>query len=202
MTDQEIYDGLKQGDAATMRYLFRKYGRSFIAYVQQNSGDEADGKYLFHLTTLKIWENIERQTYVLTNSTFEAYFWAVAKNLWLYELRQRKSRSWDILDAAYDIAEADDTDDLLYKIAADERIIAIFKVLESWEDTICKDLLTAFHLNEESLLAIAKRLDMNYNNLRKRIHDCRLKMKRLALAFLRQQKRGNFPTTGLLSIFK
>ena len=181
MTDQQIYKGLQQGDTATIDYLYRKYAPSLLGYVLKNSGAESEGYELFHTTILKIWENIKHDKYQLTSSRFEAYFFTIATNTWIDELRQRKKQRTEPIDALHLHATTRENDDLKYKIASDRRLTMLFEVLNDWQDSICKNLIELFHLKNVSLLDIAEQLKFDYNSLRKRIFDCRKKLARLTI---------------------
>lgn len=181
MTDQQIYNGLRQGDTATIDYLYRLYVPSLLGYVLKNNGTEADGYELFHTTVLKIWENIKHDKYQLTNSRFEAYFFTLATRTWIDELRQRKRLRTEPIDIFQFNVLSPENDDLRYKIATDRRLTVLFDVLNNWQDSICKSLMELFHLQNVSLLDIAEQLKFDYNSLRKRIFDCRKKLARLTI---------------------
>jgi RNA polymerase sigma factor (sigma-70 family) len=177
MTDLDITEGLAKGDANVFDFLHRKYGPALLGYVLKNNGTQADAEELIHTTLLKIWENINKGSYQMT-SRFEAYFFTIATNLWIDELRRRKRQRTDTLDN-WQIPDDNDAD-LSLKKATDRRLTALFTVLESWTDTVCKALIEAFHLDNTSLLDIATQYEWDYNNTRKRIFDCRKKLARLS----------------------
>ena len=177
MTDTAIIEGLAKGDAPVFDFLYRKYGPALLGYVLNNSGTQADAEELIHTTLLKIWENINKGSYQPT-SRFEAYFFTIATNLWIDELRRRKRQQTETLDN-WQIPDDNDAD-LHLKKATDRRLTALFAVLESWTDTVCKALIEAFHLDNTSLLDIATQQGWDYNNTRKRIFDCRKKLARLS----------------------
>ena len=177
MTDIDITEGLAKGDAPVFDFLYRKYGPALLGYVLNNNGTQADAEELIHTTLLKIWENISKGRYQMT-SRFEAYFFTIATNLWIDELRRRKRHPTDTLDN-WQIPDDNDAD-LQLKKATDRRLTALFAVLESWTDTVCKTLIEAFHLENKSLLDISAQYEWDYNNTRKRIFDCRKKLARLS----------------------
>jgi RNA polymerase sigma factor (sigma-70 family) len=104
-------------------------------------------------------------------------------NTWRDELRRRKVRRTDELEPDQMQVADDHTDSLAAAVAKDARIEAIHHCLQRLESP-CDDMIRLYHLEEVSLQEVAVRYNYDYNNLRKRIFDCRKKLKKLVDEFL------------------
>jgi len=83
MTPQEAIQSLKSGSD----YIYRKYFGVVAEYVIKNSGNYEDAEDLFDEAILAL---LEKKT-LPENITFNTLFTSIWHNLWLKELRRRKT---------------------------------------------------------------------------------------------------------------
>jgi RNA polymerase sigma factor (sigma-70 family) len=107
----------------------------------------------------------------------------LTSNRWRDELRRRKVRQTDELDPARQQVMDDSDLSVEAAIAKDTRIEAIHHCLQRLEAP-CDDIIRLYHLEEMKLQDVAAQMNYDYNNLRKRIFDCRKKLKKLVEDYL------------------
>lgn len=185
MTNQEIFEGLLASDTDTITYLYRKYTPILLGYVLKNSGSKADAYELVHDTIIVVWDKVREGKYQPTSSAFEAYFFTIANKLWLVELRKRKKKS--SLDTVSDLENLTDDDDAILKHLERERLFETLDyLLQMMPENSCKYLLYSFYSEGKKLKDIAQELGKEYSNVRKQIHDCRLRLRGQAEIIIRQ----------------
>lgn len=183
-TAAQIKDGLLKNDPEIFRHLYRTYGGMITGYVKKNSGDDLDAREMVQTVLLELWNSVREGRYN-EEGKLERYLYMLTSNTWRDELRRRRVRQADELNP--EIAKlADDNDiSLAAAIVKDQRIEAIHHCLQRLESP-CDDIIRLFHLQEISLREVAARMNYDYNNLRKRIFDCRKKLKKLVDDFLQE----------------
>lgn len=183
-TAAQIKDGLLKNDPEIFRHLYRTYGGMITGYVKKNNGNDLDAREMVQTILLELWTAVREGRYN-EEGKLERYLYMLTSNTWRDELRRRRVRQTDEFNP--DRASlADDTDiSLAAAVAKDQRIEAIHHCLQRLESP-CDDIIRLFHLQEISLQEVANRMNYDYNNLRKRIFDCRKKLKKLVDNFLQK----------------
>lgn len=180
----QIKDGLLQNNPDVFRYLYRTYGGMIVGYVRKNNGSELDAREMVHTVLLECWNAVRAGRYQ-EDGKLDRYLYMLCANTWRDELRRRKARRTDELNPDR-LTLADDGElSLAAAIVKDQRIEAIHHCLQQLESP-CDDIIRLYHLQEISLQEVAVRMNYDYNNLRKRIFDCRKKLKKLVDTFLQQ----------------
>ncbi|MBK9337887.1 MAG: sigma-70 family RNA polymerase sigma factor [Lewinellaceae bacterium] len=185
-----IIDGLKQNNPETFRELYRAFGSMVVGYVKKNSGTDRDAREMVHTVLLELWNAVREDRYD-ERGKLERYVYMLTSNTWRDELRRRQVRRADPLDDAHTVIADDGDLSLAEAIVKDRRLEALNHCLPRLEAP-CDDIIRLYHLQEVSLQAVAQRLNYDYNNLRKRIFDCRKKLKKMADEWLRQQPASSF----------
>lgn len=177
MKDLEIIKGIKAKDNRVFNYLYQKYGPVLTAYVLKNNGTKEDGIELLQVTILKIW-NIVTEGKYKEQGKFGGFLFTVASNTWKQELNKRKKAGTQALGKMELLLKDEGSEDLEWKIAKHSKLDSIYQGINELDDT-CQELINLFHLQKVSLLEIAEQKNYPYNNLKKRIFNCRKKLKRL-----------------------
>lgn len=189
-TVQEIIQGLLNNDADVFRYLYRHYGGMIVGYVRKNSGSDQDTKEMVQIVLLELWNAVKENRYS-ESGKLDRFIYIITANTWRDELRRRKTRRSEALDSARTAIADDSNMSLATAIVKDQRIEAIHICLEKLESP-CDDFIRLFHLQEQSLKDMSEKLQYDYDNLRKRIFDCRKKLKKLVDRYLAQQPVTHF----------
>lgn len=177
MKDTEIVEGIKTKDNRIFNYLYQKYGPVLTAYVLKNNGTKEDGIELLQVTILKIWNIIVEGKYK-DQGKFGGFLFTVAANTWKQELNKRKRAGTQALGKMELLLKDEGDEDLQWKIARHSKLDRIYQGIDELDDT-CQELINLFHLQKVSLLEIAELKSYPYNNLKKRIFNCRKKLKRI-----------------------
>lgn len=181
-TTTQIQEGLLGNDPAIFRYLYRSFGGMIIGYVKKNSGTDQDAREMVQTVILELWQAFRDNRYK-EEGKLDRFIYMLTANRWRDELRRRKVRRTEELDTAR-ISVADDQEvSVAAAIAKDHQIEAIHHCLQRL-DAPCDDIIRLYHLEEVPLLEVATQMNYDYNNLRKRIFDCRKKLKKLVDDFL------------------
>lgn len=173
----EIIEKLKAKDPEAFRYIYHTYGKMIVGHVLKNSGTQEDAKEIIQITLTELWSAINDGRYK-EEGKLGHYIYQLAANNWRYELRNRRNRPVHNLDDS-PIQIADDSEESIERqVTKDKYLNAIQQALQQLEPT-CAQIIKLYHLEEEGLQEIAKQMNYDYNNLRKRIFDCRKKLKKL-----------------------
>lgn len=175
MTTQEILDGLKRKDPSTFSHLYKTYGAMIMGHVRKNSGSEEDSHELVQLTMVKLWLSVAEDRYADVGKLGH-YVFQIAANSWREELRRRRNRPEEELDTSFLKLEDRTADDLAELAVKDRYLNALHQGLAQMQAP-CKDIIQMYHFDKIALQDIAERLAYDYNNLRKKIFDCRKKLK-------------------------
>ena len=175
LASHEIVEGLKQKDPGVLRYLYRTYGGMIERHVRKNSGTEEDAREMIQMTIMECWSAIVAGKYQ-DQGKFDHYLYKVCANLWREELRRRRNRpSYSLEEKAFQLEDVSG-EDLNRVIVKDRYLDAMMKGIQQLESP-CNDIIRMYHLENIQLQEVAQLMDYDYNNLRKRIFDCRKKLK-------------------------
>lgn len=184
-TATQIQDGLTRNDPEIFRYLYRAHGAMIVGYVRKNSGSETDAREMVQTVLLELWNAVREGRYK-EEGKLDRYIYMLTSNTWRDELRRRQVRRTDSLESDYLQVSDESADSMAAAIVKDQRIEAIHHCLQQLESP-CDDIIRLYHLQEVSLQDVAVQMQYDYNNLRKRIFDCRKKLKKLVDDFLKHQ---------------
>jgi RNA polymerase sigma factor (sigma-70 family) len=178
---EQIKESLLKNDPEVFRYLYRQFGGMIIGYVKKNKGTDVDAQEMVQTVMLELWQAVQNNRYTETGK-MDRFIYMLTANTWRDELRRRKIRRTESLDTAV-ASISDDGESVALAIIKDKRIEAIHHCLDRMEKP-CDDIIRLFHLKEIPLQEVAERMQYDYNNLRKRIFDCRKKLKKMVDDFI------------------
>ena len=102
-SDRQLVEGIKNGDAKTLNYLYESYFRSVKTHVLKNSGSEDDAYDIFQDAMMIAYKKFNANSFELT-SDLKGYLFGIARKLWSNQLRLKKKQT--------DIMENDFPDDV------------------------------------------------------------------------------------------
>lgn len=159
-------------------------------YVRKNSGSELDAREMVQTVLLELWQAVRDGRYK-DEGKLDRYIYMLTSNTWRDELRRRRVRRTDELDPGDANLIDDNETSVAAAVVKDQRIEAIHHCLQRL-GAPCDDIIRLYHLQEVSLQEVAANMNYDYNNLRKRIFDCRKKLKKLVDDFLNRQHAHPF----------
>jgi len=152
-----------------IQYLYSTHYRYLERYVRQNNGDEDDAADIIQECFLVFIKLIEENKF-RQEASIKSYLYAITKNLWITELRKRKSMTMRGEKYTQE-KEAIETDisSTLIKNESHELIMGIFKELGEK----CKSILYKFYYEDLSMKEIMMLEDFsNEQVLRNKKHKC------------------------------
>jgi RNA polymerase sigma factor (sigma-70 family) len=176
-SSEEILERLKAKDPAMFRHVYKKYAHMVVGHVVKNSGSQEDAKEMLQITFTELWAAIQDGRY-REEGKLGHYIFQLAANNWRYELRKRRTRPTDDIENVPHQLADDSEESIERKIVKDRYLNAIQAALERIDST-CEQVIRLYHLQEKSLQDVAEQMKYDYNNLRKRIFDCRKKLKKI-----------------------
>lgn len=187
-TTQELLIGIQEKNTEVFRYLYKHYGGMIAGYVRKNSGSDEDAAEMIQVVMLELWMAVNNGRYN-EEGKLANYIYQLTSNTWRDELRKRKKRSSEALSDG-ELQLKDETElDLVHAIVKDRQLNAIHEAMGQLGE-VCRDIIQMYHLQKIRLQEIAERLEYDYDNLRKRIFDCRKKLKQLTENILAINSEG------------
>lgn len=175
-TESDLINGLKQADIqATVKNIYASFFESIVAQVCSNGGNREDGADIFQDTVIVLIDKVKTGQF-RGESSVKTFMSAIARNLWLHELRTRSRRSnREILYMKKDEAPLQ----VVRYTAAATDYQALEKIMQQTGDT-CRKILTGFYYENKSMKQLLQEFDYeNDQVLRNRKSKCMKKLKEL-----------------------
>lgn len=176
LTEQDLINGLKQTDIqATVKKLYDSCFESIVAQVCTNGGNREDGADIFQEAVIVLIDKV-RSGQFRGESSVKTFISAIARNLWLHELRTRSRRSQR--EIMYMKADATSLH-IQRHAAADTDYKALEKIMQETGET-CRKILTGFYYENKSMKELLSAFEYeNEQVLRNRKSKCMKKLKSL-----------------------
>jgi RNA polymerase sigma factor (sigma-70 family) len=181
-TPQEILIGLLEKKADVFRFLYKTYSPMIAGYIRKNSGTEEDVAEMIQVVILELWVAVRDGRYE-EEGKLGQYIYQLTSNGWRDELRKRRNRPQQSLSDSDLQIEDDSEENLASAIVKDRYLNAVHEGMNQLGE-VCRDIIQMYHLQKIRLQEIAERMEYDYDNLRKRIFDCRKKLKQLTEGIL------------------
>ena len=81
-SDEELIEGLRQGDDAVLNFLYKNYYGVVRGMVLKSYGNEDQARDIFQEVIIVIYNKLQDSNFKITSSFF-TFFYAVIKNTWL-----------------------------------------------------------------------------------------------------------------------
>lgn len=150
-------------------FIYRNYYRLLENYVLTNSGNEMDAEDIIQEVLVVFINLVQTQKY-RHESTVRSFLFTLTRNLWITELRKRKSDFRR--NEVFEISREKEEDDISYYLLYKEAQVVIATLFEQMGEK-CKQILTLFYYENLSMKEILKQ--MNYENeqvLRNKKYKC------------------------------
>jgi RNA polymerase sigma factor (sigma-70 family) len=181
-TSEAIITGLQQKDQQVLQYLYRTYGGMIAGHVRKNSGSDGDAQEMVQVTILELWIAVQEGRYQ-EQGKLDQYIYQLAANSWREELRRRRNRPQNTLDDSALQIEDEGEENLARAIVKDRYLQAMHEGIAQLGEP-CQEIIQLYHLKKVNLQEVAARMQYDYDNLRKRIFDCRKKLKKIVEQFI------------------
>lgn len=173
LKDKQIIDGL-QGSNITpsVELLYESYFNVVVDFVIYKEGSEDDGADIFQESILVLIDQIRLGKF-RGESSLKTFLLAIARNLWLMELRTRERRK-KREETYYSNEPVIEDMDFFKKKATD--LQPLFNQLGE----VCKNILIGFYFENKSMKLLLEEFDFkNEQVLRNRKNTCMNKLKEI-----------------------
>jgi RNA polymerase sigma factor (sigma-70 family) len=174
----DLLDQLKKPDIErAVRRLYDFYFEGIIAQICANGGTQEDGADIFQEAVVVLIEKVKTGQF-RGESSLKTFLSAIARNLWLFELRTRGRRKKR--ETLFVAGESLESPAEMFPVQTNGE--ALQKVMVELGET-CKKILTGFYYEDKSMRELLT--EFNYENeqvLRNRKSKCMKKLKELIFA--------------------
>ena len=179
MTNQEIIDELKQPEFdQALRALYSLYFENIVSQVVANGGNRDDGADIFQDAILVLVEKVRTGKF-RGESSVKTFLSAIARNLWLFELRTRDRRK--NREMSYSRSTESGITEIEYGLQKDNK--QYLDELFGQIGAVCKRILQGFYYEEKSMKDLLTEFDFeNEQVLRNKKSKCMKKVKELLLS--------------------
>lgn len=179
IVQQDLVAELKGADIeAPVRKLYDSFFEAVVAHVCVNGGNREDGADIFQEAVLVLIEKVKTGQF-RGDSSIKTFLMAIARNLWLHELRTRSRRNnRELIYMNGEDKETGPREPLFEKANAG----SLQELLDQVGDP-CKRILTGFYYEDKSMRELL--VEFQYENeqvLRNRKSRCMKKLKELLSA--------------------
>ena len=173
LLDKAILENLKNEDNASFKVLYKFYFPSIATYITKNYGSTEDAEDIFQEAIIVLLQKVRQQDFVLTSS-LKTYLFAIARNLWLKWLRDKKLISVDNLEKYQQESET-----FLFELKTEP---TKEEKLTSWLKRItenCQRILKALFFHKEPMGSLMKKMGWkNKHTAANQQYKCIQQMKR------------------------
>jgi RNA polymerase sigma factor (sigma-70 family) len=141
---------IKDNSHQVLQQLYTDNYNATERYILQNNGTEEEAKDTFQETFIAVWRNIQLGKFIPQNeNSLKAYIFRVSRNKWISHLRSSGYKNTVSLKADWIETAEEEAGD-----ARQEHIAAVATNLEKLGEN-CRQVLTRFYYEKESLRTIA-----------------------------------------------
>ena len=171
LTDQEILEQIrsKTNPNQAISQLYSQYYGMLEHYILQNSGSADDAADLIQEVMLVFVKLVSEEKF-RGEASIKSILYSISRNLWITELRKRKSTS--ARNERYE-GEKDQFDtNISDQISRNENLKFVMDLFEKLGEK-CQQILTLFYFDEYSMKEICEKLDFSSDQvLRNKKYKC------------------------------
>ncbi|OOG72394.1 RNA polymerase sigma factor [Algoriphagus sp. A40] len=171
LTDQEILEKIqsKSDPNQAISQLYLQHYGMLEHYILQNSGSSDDAADQIQEVMLVFVKMVKLEKY-RGEASIKSFLYSICKNLWISELRKRKSTS--ARNEKYEVEKDQMDTDISEQISRNENLKFVMDLFEKLGEK-CKQLLTLFYFEELPMKEIREKLDFSSEQvLRNKKYKC------------------------------
>ncbi len=174
-TDADFIEGLRTGNEAALKALYKKYYNIVLKIVVNNSGSSEAAQDIYQETIIVLFENAQKPEFVL-NCQLQTFVYSIAKRLWLKQLRTnghfaalKEGDEDEIVDVNEEVGE------YLQKEAEIEKMAK--SLAELGEP--CRTIINDFYVHRLSMEEISEKFGYtNSDNAKNQKYKCLQRLKK------------------------
>ena len=172
LSDSEVLENIRRGDRDMLVHLYERNRNSIRNLLRKNSGNDHDAEDILQDSVIVVWQQAQKSDFSLS-SKLDTYIYAVARNLWLKQLRKNKNM---VNEAEMQINEKADHKDSFSENDSGSILIKYVKMLSD----SCRDVLSLFYFDGLEMEEIALRLNFaNADTVKAKKYQCKKKLEDL-----------------------
>lgn len=176
ISEVELLAKVSSGDNAAVSRLYRLHYPAVAHYIVSNQGDDDEAAEIYQQSFIILFEKLQEPGFQLQSSA-GTFLYAVAKNLWLAKLKER--RRFKVNSDELELEAGNDELDF-QKILARERDLDNLELSVELMGEPCKSLLRAFYHEAKSMEQIAEMMGYtNADNAKNQKYKCLLRLRRI-----------------------
>jgi RNA polymerase sigma factor (sigma-70 family) len=86
--EQELIEGLRQGEVAAMKEIYRTYFSPILGFIRKHGGNEEDAKDMFQEGVMVMYRMVQKPDFELKGA-FLSLLFPICRNLWYKAVRKR-----------------------------------------------------------------------------------------------------------------
>lgn len=134
-TDNELLEGVYNRESKIIKYIMNMVWGPIKNFVSENSGNKDEAMNIIHEAFIAIYSKTEKPQ---LTCAFTTYFYSIAKNLWLNELRKRRNEQHVLISAGESVLA--DLDGIEEKKLFEKRRLLYLKHFKKITK-VCQDVL-------------------------------------------------------------
>lgn len=173
-TDLEFIEGLRTGNEAALKALYKRYYNIVLKIVVNNSGSSEAAQDIYQETIIVLFENVQKPNFEL-NCQLQTFVYSIAKRLWLKQLRNNgyltklNNDDHEMVDVSEEI-----TDHLQKEANLQKMAISLEELGEP-----CKTIIKDFYIHHLSMDAISEKFGYtNSDNAKTQKYKCLQRLKK------------------------
>jgi RNA polymerase sigma factor (sigma-70 family) len=170
-SDQELITAIlnRENVNHAIRFMYDGYYRYLENYILQNSGNADDAADIIQETFLVFIKIVEENKY-RQESGVKSFLYSIVKNLWITELRKRKSMG--IRNEIFENTKESVSPDISHSLVRNESHQLIMELFQSLGEK-CKNILLLFYYENLPMKEIMEKEDFSSEQvLRNKKHKC------------------------------
>jgi RNA polymerase sigma factor (sigma-70 family) len=170
-SDQELIRAIssRENINPAIRFMYDGYYRYLENYVLQNSGSTDDAADIIQETFLVFIKTVEENKY-RQESGVKSFLYSIVKNLWITELRKRKSMG--VRNEIFENEKESVSQDISHSLVKHESHKLIMDLFQSLGDK-CRNILLLFYYENLPMKEIMEKEDFSSEQvLRNKKHKC------------------------------
>ncbi len=168
MTDQEFIDGIKREDKKIECRFYALHYPMVEKMILQNNGSPEDAKDIYQDAIVTVFFKIKKEALDQRTASLKTYVYSVARNKWLYHLREnRKVAMIALTDTYHELVEDNEL-----KFEEEEKHKKAAQALEMINE-LCVKIIKAFYFEKMTMAKMASKFGYkDENSMKKRKSLC------------------------------
>ncbi len=174
-TDTEFIEGLRTGNEAALKALYKKYYNIVLKIVVNNSGSSEAAEDIYQETIIVLFENAQKPGFTL-NCQLQTFIYSIAKRLWLKQLRNNSNMTK--LSNGQEEELVDVSEEINEHLQKEEALLKMTKSLSELGEP-CKTIITDFYISHLSMDEISEKFGYtNSDNAKTQKYKCLQRLKK------------------------